>query len=61
MRLWLTTALRGEISKKIGHALAEAYDKKMFRTVALAAREAHPVSAAPGPEPGGSVINSWFR
>jgi len=49
-------SLRGEISKKIGYALAEAYDKKIFRTVALAAREAHPVTAAPGPEPGGSTI-----
>jgi hypothetical protein len=49
-------SLRGEISKKIGYALAEAYDKKIFRTVALAAREAHPITAAPGPEPGGSVI-----
>jgi hypothetical protein len=48
--------LRSEISKKIGHALAEAYDKKVFRTIALAAREAHPVTSAPGPEPGGSVI-----
>ena len=49
-------SLRSEITKKIGYALAEAYDKKVFRTVALAAREAHPVSAAPGPEPGGSII-----
>jgi len=49
-------SLRSEISKKIGHALAEAYDKKTFRTIALAAREAHPITAAPGPEPGGSVI-----
>ena len=49
-------SLRSEISKKIGHALAEAYDKKVFRTIALAAREAHPVTSAPGPEPGGSVI-----
>ena len=49
-------SLRSEISKKIGYALAEAYDKKIFRTIALAAREAHPVTAAPGPEPGGSVI-----
>ena len=48
--------LRGEISKKIGHALAEAYDKKIFRQIAKAAREAHPITAAPGPEPGGSVI-----
>ena len=49
-------SLRSEISKKIGYALAEAYDKKVFRTIALAAREASPVTAAPGPEPGGSVI-----
>ena len=49
-------SLRSEISAKIGHALAEAYDKKIFRTIALAAREQHPIQAAPGPEPGGSRI-----
>ena len=49
-------SLRGEISKKIGHALAEAYDKKIFRTIAKAARESHPVTASPGPEPGGTII-----
>jgi hypothetical protein len=49
-------SLRSEISAKIGYALAEAYDKKIARTIALAAREAHPITAAPGPEPGGSVI-----
>ena len=49
-------SLRSEISKKIGYSLAEAYDKKIFRTIALAAREAHPVTALPGPEPGGSII-----
>ena len=49
-------SLRSEISKKIGHALAEAYDKKVFRTIAKAARSAHPITASPGPEPGGSVI-----
>lgn len=48
--------LRSEISKKIGYALAEAYDKKIFRMIAKSAREAHPITAAPGPEPGGSVI-----
>lgn len=48
--------LRGEISKKIGYALAEAYDKKIFRMIAKSAREAHPITSAPGPEPGGSVI-----
>ena len=49
-------SLRSEISKKIGYALAEAYDKKIFRTIALAAREASPITASPGPEPGGSII-----
>ena len=49
-------SLRSEISSKIGHALAEAYDKKVFRTIALAAREAHPITASPGPEPGGTQI-----
>ena len=49
-------SLRGEISKKIGHALAEAYDKKVFRTIALAARASHPITASPGPEPGGTQI-----
>jgi hypothetical protein len=50
-------SLRSEISNKIGYALAEAYDKKVFRTIALSARQAHPITASPGPEPGGSVIN----
>ena len=50
-------SLRSEISAKIGHALAEAYDKKIFRVIAKAARTPHPITAAPGPEPGGSVIN----
>ena len=49
-------SLRSEIATKIGHALAEAYDKKIFRQIAKAAREAHPITAAPGPEPGGSII-----
>ncbi len=49
-------SLRSEISSKIGHALAEAYDKKIFRVIALAARSASPIETDPGPEPGGSVI-----
>ena len=49
-------SLRSEISSKIGHALAEAYDKKVFRVIAKSARTAHPITASPGPEPGGSVI-----
>ena len=50
-------SLRSEISAKIGHALAEAYDKKIFRIIAKSARTASPITASPGPEPGGSVIN----
>ena len=42
-------SLRSEISAKIGHALAEAYDKKVFRTIAKAAREAHPMYCCPWP------------
>jgi hypothetical protein len=49
-------SLRSEIAKKIGFALAEAYDKKIFRMIAKAAREAHPITSSPGPEPGGSII-----
>ncbi|MAA57748.1 MAG: T7 capsid protein [Cryomorphaceae bacterium] len=49
-------SLRSEISAKIGHALAEAYDKKIFRVIAKSARTAHPITTGPGPEPGGSVI-----
>jgi hypothetical protein len=48
--------LRSEIAKKIGYALAESYDKKIFRVIALSARQAHPITAAPGPEAGGSII-----
>ena len=48
-------SLRSEISAKIGHAMAEAYDKKIFRVIAVRCT-AHPITAAPGPEPGGSVI-----
>ena len=59
-------SLRSEIANKIGYALAEAYDKKVFRTIALAARETAPIGAAAGTnpttpavpaEPGGSQIN----
>jgi len=49
-------SLRGEISKKIGHALAESYDKKIFRAIAKSARQASPITTSPGPEPGGSQI-----
>jgi hypothetical protein len=56
MRLLLTTACGARSLRRLVTLLAEAYDKKIFRQIAKAAREAHPITAAPGPEPGGSVI-----
>ena len=48
--------LRGEISRKIGYALAENYDRRIFRAITKAARKASPVSAANFEEPGGTQI-----
>ena len=48
--------LRGEISKKIGYALAEKYDRLIFRAIARGARAASPVSATNYVEPGGTQI-----
>jgi len=48
--------LRGEISRKIGYALAEQYDRKIFRTVVKAARQASPITKANYVEPGGTQI-----
>ena len=48
--------LRGEISRKIGYALAEQYDRKIFRAVTKAARQAHPITKANFVEPGGTQI-----
>ena len=48
--------LRGEISKKIGYALAEKYDKLIFRAITKGARLASPVSKANFVEPGGTQI-----
>ena len=48
--------LRGEISKKIGYALAEKYDKLAFRAIAKGARQASPVTKANFVEPGGTQI-----
>ena len=48
--------LRGEISKKIGYALAEKYDRLIFRAIAKGARQAAPVSKANFVEPGGTQI-----
>ena len=48
--------LRGEISRKIGYALAENYDRRIFRAVAKAARSAGPITKANFVEPGGTQI-----
>ena len=52
--------LRGEISKKIGYALAEKYDRLIFRSIAKGARVPSAVGKAGSPktfeEPGGTQI-----
>jgi len=48
--------LRGEISKKIGYALAEKYDRLIFRAIAKGARIASPITKANFVEPGGTQI-----
>ena len=48
--------LRGEISKKIGYALAQKYDRLIFRQIAKGARQAAPISKSGFVEPGGTQI-----
>ncbi len=48
--------LRSEISRKIGYALAEKYDRLIFRAITRGARAASPVSAAGFVEPGGTQV-----
>ena len=48
--------LRGEISKKIGYALAQKYDRLIFRAIAKGARQASPVAKTGFAEPGGTQI-----
>ena len=48
--------LRGEISKKIGYALAQKYDRLIFRAIAKGARQASPISKTGFIEPGGTQI-----
>ncbi len=48
--------LRGEISRKIGYALAEKYDRKIFQAVTKAARKASPITKTNFVEPGGTQI-----
>ncbi len=52
--------LRGEISRKIGYALAENYDRRIFRAITKAARKPGVAKIAGSPntmeEPGGTQI-----
>ena len=48
--------LRSEISRKIGYALAEKYDRLIFRAITRGARAAHPITKANFVEPGGTQI-----
>ena len=48
--------LRSEISRKIGYALAEKYDRYIFRAITRGARKASPVSMTNFEEPGGTQI-----
>jgi len=48
--------LRSEISRKIGYALAERYDRFIFRAIAKGARQASPISKSGFVEPGGTQI-----
>ena len=48
--------LRGEISKKIGYALAQKYDRLIFRAIAKGARQQSPVTLSNFEEPGGTQI-----
>ena len=48
--------LRSEISRKIGYALAEKYDRLIFRAITNGARKASPITATGYVEPGGTQI-----
>jgi len=48
--------LRGEISKKIGYALAQKYDRLIFRQIAKGARQASPITKSGFVEPGGTQV-----
>ena len=48
--------LRSEISRKIGYALAEKYDRYIFRSITRGARKASPVSMSSFEEPGGTQV-----
>ena len=48
--------LRSEVSRKIGYALAEKYDRLVFRAITRGARAASPITKSGFVEPGGTQI-----
>jgi len=48
--------MRSEISRKIGYALAQKYDRLIFRAITRGAREASPIKKTGYIEPGGTQI-----
>ena len=48
--------MRSEISRKIGYALAQKYDRLIFRAITRGARKASPISKSNYVEPGGTQI-----
>ena len=48
--------LRSEVSRKIGYALAEKYDRLIFRSITRGARKASPITKSGFVEPGGTQI-----
>ena len=48
--------MRSEISRKIGYALAQKYDRLIFRAITRGARAASPITKTDYVEPGGTQI-----
>ena len=48
--------MRSEISRKIGYALAQKYDRLIFRSITRGARKASPITKTNYVEPGGTQI-----
>ena len=48
--------LRSEVSRKIGYALAQKYDRLVFRSIIRGARAASPITKSNFVEPGGTQI-----
>ena len=48
--------MRAEISRKIGYALAQKYDRLIFRAITRGARAEHPIKQTSFVEPGGTQI-----